>query len=90
MVADELGRGRDAVPVGEVHVHEHDVRVQPGDGGERLGRVLGVADALQVGLGVQRPGEQLGERPVVVDDEHPGAFPGTIGLLVGHAVWRLR
>ena len=52
--AHELGRRADAVPVREVHVHQHHVRVQPLDGGECLARVLCVADALHVAT--PRPG----------------------------------
>ena len=61
----------DAVDTGKVDVHEDDVgRVVLGQPERRLD-VRGGTDALEVGLRVDRDRHGLGERDVIIDDEHP-------------------
>ena len=57
--------------LGKVDVHEDDVGRVFCDEPERLLDVRRGADALEVGLRVDRDGHGLGEREVIVDDQHP-------------------
>ena len=68
-IGDVAGR-RDAVTAGHPHVHEHDVRAQRGRHGYRRGAVAGLADHLDVGLGVEDQAEALPDQGVVIGQQH--------------------
>jgi len=66
----DLSRGGKSVHVREVQVHQHHVRSPCGEhrhSGCTGGRVT---DAQEVRLAVDRAGQQLGERAVVIDHEN--------------------
>ncbi len=71
-LADALG-GVDAVHLpGEAHVHEHQIRAH---GGRQAHRLLAGGHHPGVGVaeGPELPGHVLGDDPLVLDDEDPGA-----------------
>ena len=61
----------EAVHVGQLDVEQDDVRTEPGDGLERRGAVLGLADHL-VPLGLEELPRGGAEAGVVVDDQDTG------------------
>jgi hypothetical protein len=69
-VLDHRGR-LEAIHVGQAEVHEHDVGLVVLGQRDAFGGRGGPADTLDVGLVTQRDGQQVGDRLVVVDHQHP-------------------
>ena len=66
----DVAADRDAVAVGQAHVEDGDVGAQGGDAGQRLGGGAGLADDLDVVLGLQQLGDAAADDLVVVEQEH--------------------
>ena len=67
---DATGR-LEAVHAWHPDVHEHDVRAERLDQGERLGPVVGLADDGDVRLGVEDHPQPGADELLVVDEQHP-------------------
>src|SRR5690606_19309364 len=79
--ADPLGREDpprrlDPVELGHAQVHEDDVGLEVGDESHRLVAVTGLADDLQVGLGVDDRAHAGPEELLVVDEQDPDGWGG--------------
>ena len=78
VVAGELLADREAVDVGQLHVEQHERRLERARGGERGGAVVRLADDLEA-VGVEQRAGEGAEVRVVVDDQdapaHAAMFP---------------
>ena len=74
-LSDSAG-GLDPVQVGHADIHQHDVGPQRPGGLDRLTPVAGLANDLEVGLGVEDHAEACADERLVVGDQdadHPAA-----------------
>jgi hypothetical protein len=76
----DLTRRFDPSPLGHLHVHEDDVRVQRGDAFDHLEPVGRLADDLHVGLHREDLDEAATEQRVIVRDED------AYGLTAAHGI----
>ena len=75
LLEDHLG-GLDARHDRHLHVHDHQVGLQPSRLLDALEAVVGLADDLQVRLGVDQRRDRAAEQRGVVDEQHPGGARG--------------
>jgi len=77
-LGEQLPGGGEPVDAGHLDVHQHDVRSGgPGDL-DRLPAVRGLADDLQVGLGLQDQPEAGPHHLLVVREHHPDRHTGMV------------
>jgi hypothetical protein len=69
--AGQASGGLDPVQPWHAHVHQHHVGPQPAGQLDRLDAVDGLADHLDVGLGLKDEAKAAPDQGLVVGDEHP-------------------
>jgi hypothetical protein len=79
---DEPARGLHAVHPGHAHVHQDDVGLQALDDLEGLVAVTGLADELEVGLGLEDHPEAHAQQLLVVDEHDRGAGHAGVAAVV--------
>jgi hypothetical protein len=68
---EELPGRFDPIEAGHADVHQHHVRAEPPTLGDRVRPVVGLADHLEVVLGIEDQSEPRTHQGLVVDDDHP-------------------